>query len=168
VVVNGGCDDADAEDIIGYLSRAGLAWKLVINDAVGFELDAMRTALEETDWTEFVFLQDTFVVKNLAFLDICFARPESVALGPTFFHYAGKWKREVLEQMEMPHIESKNQSVHQEHTFSRLYWERTPVWVFDEHFHDGEHQGFVQHYGRLNMLLENEWYRKYKGNWGQL
>jgi hypothetical protein len=138
---------------------------VMVNPESGYELGAFRAVLERTDLDEFLFLQDTFEVKDLAFLDICFARPESVALGPTFFHYAGKWKRSVLAEMDIPIVTSKAESIHQEHTFSRLYWEREPVWVFDTHFHDGEHQGFVEAFGRTNMLLENDYFIKRKGTW---
>lgn len=133
-----------------------------------FELGAIRAALDLTDLEEFVLLQDSFEVKDQSFLDICFSREESVALGPTFFHYAGKWKRSVLEQMEIPEVFTKKQSIYWEHAFSRAYWERESVWVFDEHFHDGENQGFVEMFGRTNMLLENDYYIKRKGNWGQI
>lgn len=135
-----------------------------------YELGAIKAVVERTDFDEFVLLQDTFEVKDQSFLDDCFQRPESVALGPTFFHYAGKWRRSVLEKLTIPDVFTKKGSVHYEHTFSREYWLAEPdgVYVLDPHFHDGEHQGFVEMFGRQNMLLENQWYIKRKGNWGQI
>jgi len=142
--------------------------RVFYNREPGYELGAMKTIIDQTDLDEFLLLQDTFEVKDVSFIDIVFAREESVALGPTFFHYAGKWKRSVLEQMEIPTVSTKKESVHWEHTFSRMYWEIEPVWVFDPSFHDGEHKGFVTEFGRENMLLENDYFIKRKGNWGQL
>lgn len=135
--------------------------------AAGYELGAFKIVLDETDLDEFLFLQDSFEILDQSFIDDVFADPYSVALGPTFFHYAGKWKRSVLGTMEIPVVHSKAESVHWEHTFSRLYWEREQVRIYDPHFHDGENQGFIEAFGRLNMVLENRWYRKLKGDWGQ-
>jgi hypothetical protein len=161
IIVNGG--QAATEEWLWEIAERATVF---VNEDVGYELTAFRTVLDCTTIDEFVFLQDTFEIKDLAFLDVCFERPESVALGPTFFHYAGKWKRSVLEQMDVPDVTTKADSIHWEHTFSRLYWEREPVWVFDEHFHDGENHGFVEAFGRQNMLLENDYYLKRKGTWG--
>jgi hypothetical protein len=136
------------------------------NREPGYELGTMKTVLEKTDLDEFLLLQDTFEIKDVSFIDEVFADPRSVALGPTFFHYAGKWKRSVLKEMEIPTVYSKADSIHWEHTFSRMYWEREEVWVYDPHFHDGEHQGFVEEWGRTNKLLENDFYIKRKGTWG--
>jgi hypothetical protein len=164
VVVVNSAETASVEWIETILE--GEVHEVFVNAAVGFELAAFRTVLDQTDVDEFLFLQDTFEVKDQSFIDVVFGCPDSVALGPTFFHYAGKWKRSVLEQMDIPVVRTKHESIHWEHTFSRLYWEREPVWVFDPHFHDGEHHGFVERFGRLNMLLENEFYLKRKGTWG--
>lgn len=162
VVINS-ARDADRLWVESLATR----YYVLTNPDKGFELEAFRAILERTDIDEFLFLQDSFEIIDQSFIDVIFERPESVALGPTFFHYAGKWKRSVLETMEIPRVSSKYQSVHYEHSFSREYWEREPVWVFDPHFHDGEHAGFVERYGRTNMLLQNEHYRKLKGDWGQ-
>jgi hypothetical protein len=150
-----------------WLAELAEHYYVFVNQDQGYELEAFRTILERTDIDEFLFLQDSFEVLDQSFIDDVFARPESVALGPTFFHYAGKWKRSVLEKMVIPPSRSKIDSVRQEHQFSRRYWEREQVWVFDPHFHDGENAGFVEAYGRVNMLLANRWYRKLKGDWGQ-
>lgn len=167
VVINN-CPEDETLGIHDQLMQIDLIRPLwmFFNEEPGYELGAFQTILEHTDLDEFLFLQDTFEVKDASFIDVIFRRKESVALGPTFFHYAGKWKRSVLEQMHIPTILNKADSIHWEHTFSRLYWEREPVWVFDPNFHDGEHQGFVEAFGRRNMLLENEFYIKRKGTWG--
>lgn len=140
--------------------------QVFVNEAPGFELGTIKTIMDSTDLDEFLLLQDTFEVKDVSFIDVVFERMESVALGPTFFHYAGKWKRSVLDQLEIPTVSTKQESIHWEHTFSRMYWEIEAVWVFDPHFHDGEHKGFVEEFGRSNMLLENDYYLKRKGTWG--
>jgi len=147
-----------------------MGWKYAVNLEDRYELGAFVAALEQTDWDEFLFLQDTFEVLDKSFIGVVMNEPRSVALGPTFFHYAGKWKRSVLETMDIPVVTSKKESAHWEHTFSRLYWELVGpdgVAVIDMGFHDGNPARFEDRFGRHNMVLENQWYRKYKADWGQ-
>lgn len=164
-VVISGSDRCDPDWITSLKRRYKKRLHLMPEDR--YELGAFQVILDRTRIDEFLFLQDTFEVKDISFIDDIFREKGSVALGPAFFHYAGKWKRSVLEEMDIPIVRTKAESVHWEHTFSRLYWQREKVVVYDEHFHDGEHHGFVEAYGRLNMVLENQWYRKLKGDWGQ-
>lgn len=153
-----------------WLAHLGLRLDLRVHTSpdVGYELGAFRIVLDRSDLDEFLFFQDTFEVKDQGFINDVFADPRSVALGPTFFHYAGKWKRSVLEKMEIPVVRSKRESIHYEHTFSRQYWEIEDVWVFDPEFHDGVVSRYEERFGRQNMVLENQWYIKRKGNWGQI
>jgi hypothetical protein len=37
--------------------------------------------------------------------------------------------------------------------------------VFPE-LRDSTNRGFVEHHGRINMVLENDYLRKFKGTWG--
>jgi hypothetical protein len=163
VVVNG----AKQADPV-WLEDLANRYNLLTNEEDHYELGAIRKVMDETDLDEWLLLQDTFEVKDQRFLADVFDCPTSVALGPTFFHYAGKWRRAVLNRMEIPVVTTKRESVHYEHTFSRSYWAIEDVWVFDPDFDDGQPSGFVERFGRLNMLLENDYYRKFKGNWGQL
>jgi hypothetical protein len=156
-----------------YYIATEFDWHVLFNTEDRFELGAFRKVLDETDLEEFLFLQDTFEIKDIRVLDLIFKSKSSVALGPGLFHYAGKWKRSVLEKLEpLPVVHTKKESVHWEHTLGRRYWiaaEQTDEGIFclDPNFHDGNHKGFVEAYGRKNMLLENDWYRKLKADWGQ-
>lgn len=170
VVVSGGADAPP--EWIQYLEtqtyvRTG--WSLLVNAEDAFELGAFARVMLDTDLDEWLFLQDTFEVIDQSIIDRIMAYDGPVALGPAMFHYAGKWRREIVEKMIIPTVRSKRESVHWEHAFSRQYLrlERKRLWVVDPHFHDGEHKGFVEAYGRKNMLLENDYYRKLKGDWGQ-
>ena len=144
-------------------------WEIYANAEDRYELGAFNVILSQTEVDEFLFLQDTFEWKKLDMIDAIMAYDGPVALGPAMFHYAGKWRREILDKMVIPTVDSKKVSVHYEHIFSSEYLrlETKPLWVVDQHFHDGEHKGFVEAYGRKNMILENDWYRKLKADWGQ-
>ncbi len=158
--------------VVNNASDANPAWvdalpgTKFVNDEPGYELGAIKTILERTDLDEFVFLQDTFEIKDLRVFDIVFKEPRSVAFGPTFFHYAGKWRREALAKMAtIPTVRNKQESIHWEHTFSRMYWNREDVWVLDPDFDDSTSR-FEEAFGRTNMVLENQWMIKRKGTWG--
>jgi hypothetical protein len=171
MVVVSGSKDSPIEYLeeVMHICRV-MDWGYAVNREDRYELGAFEVALRNTDWDEFLFLQDTFEVLDQSFIGVVMETPGSVALGPTFFHYAGKWLRSVLETMDIPVVTSKQQSAHWEHTFSRLYWERVGpagVMVADPAFHDGNPARFEDRFGRHNMILENQWYRKYKADWGQ-
>ena len=167
IVASHSGDDSIRHRYLDLLERN--PWSTAVQGGDGYELGAIQTALRESDFDEFLFLQDSFEIIRQGFLDEVMAYDGPVALGPAAFHYAVKWRREILKQMAFPVIRTKAQSVHYEHRFVNDYLRRDPkpLWVYDPHFHDGEHKGFVQAFGRTNMLLENKHYRKLKGDWGQ-
>ncbi len=173
-IVVSGAQNAPLEFIqkLWYVTSE-FGWHLLMNMDDLYELGAFRKILDETELDEFLFLQDTFEIKDIRVLDLIFKSKQSIALGPGLFHYAGKWKRSVLKELEpLPVVRSKKESVHWEHTIGRRYWaaaEQTDegIYCMDPNFHDGNHKGFVEAYNRTNMVLENDWYRKLKGDWGQ-
>lgn len=151
-----------------WLEELGNHYNLLTNQDDGYELGAIRTFLDETDVDEFVFLQDSFVVLDQSFLDLCFAHRGSVALGNAGFHYAWKFRRAILDGMTIPRTTTKAQSVHYEGMFARDYWERDPdTLLLDPDFHDGLNVGFEERFGRTNMVLRNQWFEKRKADWGQ-
>lgn len=163
IVVNG-ASQADP----AWLDDLGSHYNLLTNETDEYELGAIRTFLDETDVDEFVFLQDSWEVFDQAFLDICFAHRGSVALGLSGFHYAWKFRRAVLDGMPIPRTTTKAESVFEEGAFARAYWTRDPdTLLLDPAFHDGAATEFIERFGRTNMVLRNQWFAKYKGDWGQ-
>lgn len=171
MIVVSGSDSSPKEFVSRLLSECSgrPRWEIYSNAEDRYELGAFSVILAQTEVDEFLFLQDTFEWKQIGLIDAIMAHDGPVALGPAMFHYAGKWRREILDKMIIPTVTNKKDSVHYEHAFSHEYLrhETKPLWVVDQHFHDGEHKGFVQAYGRKNMVLENDWYRKLKADWGQ-
>lgn len=140
---------------------------VVIESVVdGYEIGAMDRLLDMApDVDEFVFLQDTFEVRDQAVLATAFGTPGSVAFGPQFHHYAGKWRREPLLRLApLPLVRDKETSIQQEQDFVARYRAIEDVTVMFPDFHDGNGR-IVERYGRQNLLLENDMLRKYKGTW---
>jgi hypothetical protein len=131
-----------------------------------FELGAIKAASEHLD--EFFFLHDTCEVKDLDIFDAAFSSPFSVAYGPYFSGYIGKYRREILSQMEIPLPTSKDEAIEQEFKFTRAYAALDGnVLVMDPTFKQGPENRIVERYGRKNLLIEGKWLRKYQGTWGE-
>lgn len=164
--------------VVNEAPKAPLDWRLrlceygtVLEEPTnGYELGAIRAILRDTDLDEFLLLQDSYELLDVSFLDDVFAYRGSVSLGVAGAHYGLKYRRVTLEKLEpLPTASSKAESVHWEHAFARMYFavEDEPVWTFDPHFHDAEHAGFDEAFGRTNMILRNDFFLKRKADWGQ-
>jgi hypothetical protein len=141
---------------------------ILIADCDGYEIGKIKWVLNNTDIDEFVFLQDTIEVKNPKFIDICFALPQSVSICnyPFLFGcYLGKYKRSVLEKIDLPDIKDKREAVEYEMQLGLDYcrFER-PFELFDD-LHNVDN--FVEKFGHKVMKIENDYLIKYKSIWNR-
>ena len=134
----------------------------------GFELGKIAWVLENTTADRFLFLQDSFVIKDQSFFTLLEAFDGSVALfnDPVPYGcFAGVYERSVLERVNVPVVVSKRDSVRLEVEWCRAYVEAAggvPV-LFPE-ICDG--LGYVvERHGRDNLVLENSFVTKFKGTW---
>ncbi len=139
------------------------SYKVIIVDCDGYEVGKLKWVLNNTDIDEFIFLQDTVEVKDPRFIDICFARPESVSICnyPSLFGcYLGKYKRSVLAKMNLPDIKDKLGSVEYEMQIGRDYYKfEKPFELFDDLRNV---DNFVEKFGHKVMKIENDYLIKYK------
>lgn len=119
-----------------------------------FELGAIEEGSKYFE--QFVFLQDSCVIKDISLFDKLFAIKGNVALTPKFFHYMGK-----LSELpdEFPKVNDKEGSIRFETT-----WLKLPYTSFEPEL-PVESKVFEEKYGRLNMVLENQYLIKYKARW---
>lgn len=150
-------------DASGSIEREHIA---VVN--YGYELAKIRWVLENTNADRFLFLQDSFIIKDQSFFDLLNLYSGSVALFSDPVPYgcfAGVYERAVLEQVGVPAVASKRDSVQLEVEWCNKYVEAAggvPV-LFPE---VRDATGFVQsHNGRDNLVLENTFITKFKGTW---
>lgn len=134
----------------------------------GFELAKIGWVLDNTTADRFLFLQDSFVVKDQGFFDLLEAFPGSVALfddPAPYGCFAGVYERSVLERVGVPTVASKRDAVRLEIEWCGKYVEAVggvPVLFPDV----TDKTGFVQsHNGRDNLVLENTFITKFKGTW---
>lgn len=135
-----------------------------------YELGAIKALLEKTRYDEFVFLQDTFEIKNTDIFEILFEHEDyvgkSVEYGYDFQMYFGKYRRRILNKMKFPPLpQTKLDAILNEIVFTKLYKKHDPTTLtFDWRFKD-EYSSREVMFGRENMRLEDEYLIKRKGHW---
>jgi hypothetical protein len=139
---------------------------LVVSD-YSYELGKIRWVVENTNIDRFLFLQDSVIVKSELFWDLLAQYDGSVSINkdPDLYgSYLGVYERSVLERIDLPTISSKRDAVTHEVDWARTYVRAAgEVPVLFPDLRDGEK--FEVHQGRMNMVIENDYIRKYKGTW---
>lgn len=138
----------------------------VSNPVGGFDPGAMRMLLDTSRADEIFMLQATVVIKDLAIFDIAAAHKGSLAVSKGFFHFFGKYRRKIIEQVGLPIPQTKKAAIFWEHYWSLVYADAEPYMASCENPLE-DTDVFEKKFGRLNMVLENHFVKKWKGNWGQ-
>lgn len=139
---------------------------MVNND---WEIGKIKWVLEYTNLDEFFLLHDTVEIKDPILFDIAFKTNagKSFALSgsPAYMGmYLGKYRREVLSQIEIPSVATKKEAVDQEIAFNQRYAEKEQNKEMIEQPLNNTNI-FEDKFGRTNMVLENFYIKKYKGTW---
>lgn len=149
-------------------SLAGYETYPVISVAIPWELNVIKWCYQWTNLDEFLFLQDTVVLKDLRWLDYVMGDSSGdVSLcHKLYFMYLGKYRRQTINAMYAPVwpvVNNKRDAVTYEGEWTNRYVEAgevvTSLWDLD----DTEH--YVERHGRLNKVIENDHIIKYKGTW---
>lgn len=139
--------------------------EIIRNKRDGYEIGALEMVLKKTSYDEIFLMQDTCEIKNTALFNEIFTRyTGGVGLSPRLMMYLGKYRRTHLEKMRFPKITSKIESVEQETRFNDEYIRLDSDYsVFHQPLFDNDK--FEERFGRKNMVLENDYIKKYKGTW---
>lgn len=142
---------------------------VICNDK--FELAHIALA-HRKGYDEFLYLHDTCIVKDVRLFDLAFNIHKGYTLSladhPCIMGmYLGKYRKEVLDKIIIPTVETKQEAVHYEMEWTKYYLtnETNPIRVIDYPLHDGHN--FVTMYGKLCMKLENDLLIKYKTTWNR-
>lgn len=135
----------------------------------GFELAKIGWVMDNTNADRFLFLQDSWVIKNKTFWDLLDDTSGSVALtaDPYFFGcYAGVYERSVIDQIGVPIITTKREAIDNEIAWHQDYVKVAgePSVLFPD-LKDSNATRQVEKHGRANLVLENDYIAKYKGTW---
>jgi hypothetical protein len=151
-------------DCSGSIKRDHIA---VVN--TGYELGKIRWVMENTTADRFLFLQDSWLIKDEGFWDLLEAHSGSVAINsdPYYFGcYAGVYERSVIEQIGVPVMADKREAILNEIDWHKAYVEIAgePTVLFPD-LTDNNATGTVERHGRINLVLDNDYIAKYKGTW---
>ncbi len=133
------------------------SWEGVDRPENSHEYGAIKVGTQHFD--EFIFLHSTMIVKDNSIFDKLFALEGTVALTERFFHCMGKFVTKDISPI--PEVHNKHEAISQE-----VHWFKNPYTVFEPQLPVVSDK-FEEKYGRKNMILENEFFIKYKGHWGQ-
>ncbi|MEA2037296.1 MAG: hypothetical protein U9O94_07320 [Nanoarchaeota archaeon] len=141
-------------------------YPIIILSDYSYELGKIKFVMEHTDFDEFLLLHDSCEIKDTDLFRVVFdeMKGKSVSLSKSprpVGSYLGKYRRSVLEQMDIPIINSKMESVVQEEDFNRSYpdkWYYLPQSLRNSDV-------FIDMFGKRVMVLENNYLKKYKSVW---
>ncbi len=136
-----------------------------------FELDTIGWAAKQFD--EFVFLPESTVVLDQQVFDWCFEefKGSSVNLGTAqglrFRMYLGKYRAEPVNMMGVPEVRDKWDAVNFESSWCLAYasLEAAAGRLVDFGGPLEHTTNFVERHGRRNMVVENEYLRRFKGSY---
>lgn len=143
---------------------------LVLSDFT-YELGKINWVFNNTKIDRFMFLQDSVVVKDEKLFDLLYNDKGSIALtnDPSMFGmYMGIYERVHLSKIEIPIPKSKSEAIGYEISWTKNYCQAAKnVRVAFSDFTDSKSKRKETVFGRLNLVIENDFLIKYKGNWGQ-
>lgn len=135
-----------------------------ILEVQAWELQALQIGAGVFD--RFVFLPQSTEVLDGRLFDLILEGTASVSLaqhpGP-FGMYMGVYQSDVVRCLELPKIETKSEAIWWEDRWTQPYIDMAGGYVaFDDLPHS---QVFEERFGRLNMVVQNQWLRRWKGSW---
>lgn len=139
---------------------------VVVNN--DFELGKLKWVYENTDIEDIFLMHDSIQVKDTSIFKAIFDDCQSIAITDSpcpFGMFWGKYKRSVLEHLEIPVTKTKQEAVEQEMVFNQKYASSCEYKVICPEIRNGE--VFEEKFGRTNMILENNYFKKFKATWSR-
>lgn len=132
----------------------------------GWCMDGIEKAFADSDYDEILFMNETMLVKDNSIWDIVFDHHvgRSVALGSGYLMFFGKYLREHTDAIGYPKVKNKLDDVYVgEVDWNQRYMRQAGDIVEIKPLYDTN--VFVHKNGRKNMVLENDYFIKWKGTW---
>lgn len=143
---------------------------MVLSDFT-FELGKINWLFNNTTIERFFFLQDSVIIKDERLFELL-DENASIALSsdPSIYGmYLGIYEREHLAKIDIPVPKSKREAIDYEMSWTAKYCQAAKnVRIAFPDLADRNSTKKEIVFGRENLVLENDFLIKYKGNWGQL
>jgi hypothetical protein len=150
-------------EILSSISRP----VIVVSD-FGYELGKIKWVYENTNCDRFLFLQDSLVIRDETLFDQIFEVSGSSCIMDVpacMGSYMGVYERSVLSKIKIPDISTKKESI-----FYEVEWTKKYIASCESFSHPliVAHKEIetVRKFGRENLLYVNQYYEKWKGDWG--
>jgi hypothetical protein len=150
---------------------ASIAQPVLVLSDFTFELGKINWIFNNTTIERFFFLQDSVIIKDERLFELLDEKA-SIALTndpSTYGMYMGVYERKHLAKIDIPIPQSKREAIEFEMTWTAKYCQAAKNVRIA--FPDLADRNAVKKeivFGRENLVLENDFLIKYKGNWGQL
>jgi hypothetical protein len=142
---------------------------LILSDFT-YELGKINWVYNNTNIERFMFLQDSVVIKDNQIFELLNEKG-SIALTndpAPYGMYMGIYERKILSQINIPLPKSKEESIKCEISWTTDYCRMAKnVRIAFPDLTDKNATKKEILFGRENLVLENDFLIKYKGNWGQ-
>jgi hypothetical protein len=142
---------------------------MVLSDFT-YELGKIKWIIENTKIEKFMFLQDSVVVKDHKLFELL-EEDGSIALSSDpvpYGMYLGVYERKVLNKIDIPIPKNKKEAIDYEISWTQAYCSAAKrVRIAFDNLSDRSATRKEVVFGRENLVLENDYLIKYKGNWGQ-
>ena len=158
------------EEWLGQCLRS-INFPVLVLSNFTYELGKINWVFHNTNIDRFMFLQDSVVVKDERLFDLVFNDKGSISLSndPCFYGmFMGVYERQHLAKIDIPIPKSKAESIALELSWTDKYCQAAKnVRLAFTDFKDSNSKRQETIFGRLNLVIENDFLIKYKGNWGQ-
>jgi hypothetical protein len=147
------------------LDSIDTTYPIIITNHKGWCMNGIQKVIENTDYDEYCILNESMIVKDNSIWDIIFKehKGKSVQLGIDYTMFMGKFIKEHI--LPFPDVKTKRDDVLLgEDQWGRGYGRLQIEHIMLDPLHD-TYQVFEEKNGRNNMVLENQWFKKFKGHW---
>ena len=135
---------------------------LILSD-YNWEMGKIRYIRDHTLIDEFLLLQESVEIKDREYFPVIFEKYEgqSVKFHPGCTSYICKYRREVLNQLTLPIIQTKDESVYYETEFHRQYQAIEEMQLLPCDIDDSPNN-FETKFGRKSLVVKSPFLWKYK------
>lgn len=169
VVVINEIESVTDHSTLSWLMNSG--HKIIPIDGNRWEVGALEAILVFTDYQEWILIQDTLEILDTSIFQVMFDNfpNRSVAFGPGWMCYLGKYRRAILLQFPLPSAHNKMDAFYYEHVLPTMYnviaiaiEGQEPHILFPDWTNTNPNNYYEEKFGRKNLVLANPYLIKRK------
>lgn len=145
-------------------------YPVILSNHEGWVMEGFKKMWQTTAYEELFFMNESMVCKDNTIWDIVFHEygGKSVMMSERYLMFFGKFRRQMINQLVFPEVHNKLEDVILgEGQWCQQYWELNDH-IEIQPLADGDTtnpDNFEEKYGRNNLVLENQYFKKYKATY---